>query len=110
MVITQPDNQAILKLPASEPPQILYHFATFSPQTQESHYDERKRANKTYTSQVTESHIDSLINTKHKRMKKMQWTREGAHHVLLQIRAMMASDDWKRNCQATVFSALGAVA
>jgi len=52
-------------------------------------YDERKRANKTYTSQVAESHIDSLINTRHKRTKKMQWTREGAHHVL-QIRAMMA--------------------
>ncbi len=39
----------------------------------------------------------------------MQWTREGAHHVL-QIRAMMASDDWERNCQDTVLSALGAVA
>ena len=72
-------------------------------------YDERERANKTYTSQVAESHIDSLINTRHKRTKKMQWTREGAHHVL-QIRAMMASDDWERNCQDTVLSALGAVA
>ena len=72
-------------------------------------YDERKRANKTYTSQVAESHIDSLINTRHKRTKKMQWTREGAHHVL-QIRAMMASNDWERNCQATVLSALGAIA
>lgn len=72
-------------------------------------YDERKRANKTYTSQVAESHIDSLIKTRHKRTKKMQWTREGADHVL-QIRAMMASDDWERNCQDTVLSALGAVA
>ncbi len=72
-------------------------------------YDERKRADKTYTSQVAESHIDSLINTRHKRTKKMQWTSKGAHHVL-QIRAMMASNDWELNCQATVLSVLGTVA
>jgi hypothetical protein len=72
-------------------------------------YQERDQANRTYTSQVAESHIDSLINARHKRTKKMQWTREGAHHVL-QIRAMMASDDWDRQCQRTVLSALGAAA
>src|SRR5262249_19610398 len=49
------------------------------------HYDTRAQANKTYTSQVAESHIETLINARHKRTKKMQWTREGAHHVL-QIR------------------------
>jgi hypothetical protein len=51
----------------------------------------------------------SQINARHKRTKKMQWTREGAHHVL-QIRAMMASDEWETKCQGAVLAALGAVA
>jgi len=72
-------------------------------------YDAREQANKTYTSQVAESHVDALINARHKRSKKMQWTREGAHHVL-QIRAMMASDEWDSRSQGAVLSALGAVA
>jgi hypothetical protein len=72
-------------------------------------YDAREQANKTYTSQVAESHIDALINARHKRTKKMQWTRAGAHHVL-QIRAMMASDEWESKRQDAVLSALGAVA
>ena len=72
-------------------------------------YEAREQANKTYTSQVAESHIDTLINARHKRTKKMQWTREGAHHVL-QIRAMMASDEWECKRQGAVLSALGAVA
>jgi hypothetical protein len=61
------------------------------------------------TSQVAESHVEALINARHKRTKKMQWTREGAHHVL-QIRAMMASKEWESKCQGAVLSALGAVA
>ncbi len=56
-------------------------------------YDQREKANKTYTSQAAESHIDVIINLRHKRKKKMQWTREGAHNVL-QIRAMMVSKEW----------------
>jgi hypothetical protein len=59
-------------------------------------YSEREKANKVFTSQVAESHIDSMINTRHKRKQKMQWTRKGAHNVL-QIRAMMASNEWKKN-------------
>ena len=57
-------------------------------------YEEREQTNKTYTSQVAESHIDTLINARHKRKQKMQWTREGAHNVL-QIRALMASNEWE---------------
>jgi hypothetical protein len=49
------------------------------------------------------------VPARHKRTKKMQWTREGAHHVL-QIRAMMASEEWETKCQDAVLSALGAVA
>jgi len=71
-------------------------------------YEARAQANKTYTSQVAESHIESLINARQKRLKKMQWTREGAHQVL-QIRAKMESQEWQRQWHVTVLSALGAV-
>ena len=59
-----------------------------------ANYEQREREKKTFTSQVAESHIDTLINARHKRKKKMQWTREGAHNVL-QIRALMVSDEWE---------------
>jgi hypothetical protein len=74
-----------------------------------ANYESRKRANQIYTGQVAESHIDSLINARHKRSGKMQWSREGAHQVL-QIRATMASREWESHWQETVLSALGAVA
>jgi hypothetical protein len=72
-------------------------------------YDERATAHQTYTSQVAESHIDSLINARHKKTGKMQWSREGADNVL-QIRATMASKEWTSQWQSTVLSALGAAA
>jgi hypothetical protein len=72
-------------------------------------YNERDQANKTYTSQVAESHIDSIINARHKKTGKMQWTREGAHNVL-QIRAMIASHKWDAKWQSPVLSALGVAA
>ena len=72
-------------------------------------YDERATAHKTYTRQVAESHIDTLINARHKKTRKMQWSREGADNVL-QIRATMASKEWVSKWQSTVLSALGATA
>jgi len=72
-------------------------------------YDARATAHKTYTSQVAESHIDSLINVRHKKTGKMQWSRAGADNVL-QIRATMASNEWASTWQRTVLSALGAAA
>ena len=72
-------------------------------------YDERATAHQTYTSQVAESHIDTLINARHKKTRKMQWSREGADNVL-QIRATMASKEWVSKWQSTVLSALGATA
>ena len=56
-------------------------------------YEERKNAKQVFTSQTAESHIDTLINERHKRKQKMQWTREGAHNVM-QIRASMESNEW----------------
>jgi hypothetical protein len=72
-------------------------------------YEERDKENKTYTSQVAESHIESIINARHKKSGKMQWTREGAHKVL-QIRGMIASKEWGNRWQSAVLSALKAEA
>jgi hypothetical protein len=69
------------------------------------YYDEREKTGKVYTSQAAESHVDSLINARHKRKQKMQWTREGAHNVL-QIRAKMASKKWSEEWQDAVLTAL----
>jgi hypothetical protein len=68
-------------------------------------YEERNNAKKPYTSQVAESHVDTIINARHKKTRKMQWTREGAHHVL-QIRAMIASEEWSSKWQSAVLSSL----
>ncbi len=57
-------------------------------------YDQRQQSNQTFTSQVAESHIDTVINARHKRDGKMQWSREGANSVL-QIRAAVISAEWQ---------------
>ena len=72
-------------------------------------YEQRKQASLTFTSQVAESHIESLINARQKRSKKMQWSRDGAHQVL-QIRAKMESKEWNTLWQDTVIAALGIAA
>ena len=71
-------------------------------------YNERKEMGKTFTSQVAESHIESIINARHKKSGKMQWSREGAHN-LLQIRSEIISKTWVGQWQQAVISALGAV-
>lgn len=68
-------------------------------------YDQRDKANQTYTTQVAESHIESVINARHRKNGKMQWTREGAHNVL-QIRAMMISKEWENQWLEAVLPAL----
>jgi hypothetical protein len=72
-------------------------------------YQERSNQRETYTSQVAESHVESIINARHKKSGKMQWTREGAHNVL-QIRGKIASNKWSKGWQGPVLSALGVVA
>ena len=72
-------------------------------------YDDRKKANKVYTSHVAESHVGAVINTRHKKTGKMQWSREGAHNVL-QIRAAITSREWTEQWQDVVLTALGAAA
>lgn len=78
-------------------------------QTYIVNYGKRQDSNQTFTSQVAESHIESIINTRHKKTGKMQWSREGAHNVL-QIRAEMISKEWDEHWQEVILSALDAVA
>ena len=59
-------------------------------------YAERKKVGKPFTSNLTDSHIDTIVNARHGRKRKMQWTYEGAHNVL-QIRALMISNEWEEN-------------
>ena len=72
-------------------------------------YEARAQANQTYTSHVAESHIESIINARHRKSGKMQWTREGAHQVL-QIRGLIASNEWDNRWQRAVLSALDVAA
>lgn len=72
-------------------------------------YEAREQANQTYTSQVAESHIESMINARHKKSGKMQWTRDGAHKVL-QIRGLIAGHEWGDRWQGAVLAALDGAA
>jgi hypothetical protein len=72
-------------------------------------YHQREQQGKVFTSQVAESHIESMINDRHKRSGKMQWTREGAHNVL-QIRGKIASNEWRDGWVKPVLLALGVAA
>lgn len=72
-------------------------------------YAARKQADKPYSTQVAESHVESVINARHKKSGKMQWNCEGAHHVL-QIRATLTSKEWTTKWQGVVISALVAAA
>jgi hypothetical protein len=69
------------------------------------HDEERAQEQKTYTSQVAESHIESIINARHNKSGKMQWTRAGAHKIL-QIRGVIASNAWEDRWQVAVLAAL----
>jgi transposase-like protein/translation initiation factor 1 (eIF-1/SUI1) len=48
-------------------------------------YDERKNKNLPFTSQVAESTVENLVNSRCRQTKKMQWLREGTH-TLLQVK------------------------
>jgi len=86
----------------------LYDYLTRN-QAYLVNYEAREQAKQTYTSQVAESHIESIINARHKKSGKMQWTREGAHNVL-QIRGLIASNEWDNRWQGAILSALNVAA
>jgi len=54
-------------------------------------YEERKGLGKTFTTQVTESHIES-INVRHKRVERCNGV--GRAHNVLQIRSEIISKTW----------------
>jgi hypothetical protein len=56
-------------------------------------YSDRKSKKLPFTSSIIESTVESIINERHKKKHKAQWSREGAHNVL-QIRTSIASNDW----------------
>lgn len=55
-------------------------------------YHVRKIRNQTFTSQLAECSVNTIINERQKN-KKMQWTRSGAHNIL-QIRTSLFSNMW----------------
>jgi hypothetical protein len=59
-----------------------------------ANYELRKNSKLPYTSSIIESTIETLVNTRHKKKHKAQWSREGAHNIL-QIRASRASNKWQ---------------
>jgi hypothetical protein len=73
------------------------------------HDEERDNEQKTSTSPVVESHMESIINARHNTSGNMQWTRAGAHKVL-QIRGVIASNEGEDRWQVAVLSALEVVA
>lgn len=56
-------------------------------------YASRKENQLPYTSSIIESSVEQIINERHKKKQKAQWTRQGAHNVL-QIRTSNASNRW----------------
>ena len=56
-------------------------------------YGERKRQGLTYTSNIAEMTVNTLINDRQKGKQKMLWSRDGAHNVL-QIRSSLFSNTW----------------
>ena len=57
-------------------------------------YAERKKKGLIFTSNMAECAVESLINQRCNGKQHMQWSRSGVQPVL-QIRAVIASNDWK---------------
>jgi len=67
-------------------------------------YEERKGLGKTFTTQVTESHIESIINVRHKRVERCNGVGKGAQRSSNPIIQQNLIGQW----QQAVLSALGA--
>ncbi len=59
-------------------------------------YRLRKKAGLSFTSNIAETTVNTLINDRQKGKRKMLWTREGAHNVL-QIRTSSFSNCWRED-------------
>jgi hypothetical protein len=57
-------------------------------------YQQRKKNNKVFTSNLAEATVESLINRRCKGKQHMRWSREGLNPIL-QLRAKIHTDEWK---------------
>lgn len=64
-------------------------------------YHARRLKGLPYTSNLAESSVNSLINSRQKRTQKMQWTRDGSH-AILQIRTSVFSGNWGKDWKQIV--------
>ena len=64
-------------------------------------YEERKEKGLSFTSNLAESTVESLINQRCKGQQHMRWSREGLD-PLLQLRAAITSNDWNANWKTAV--------
>ena len=51
-----------------------------------ANYEERQNNKQPFSSNVAESTVENLVNSRYNQTGKMQWSRDGAHS-LLQVRA-----------------------
>ena len=58
-------------------------------------YEERKNLGLVFTSQLVESTVEDLVNSRCKNNRKATWSREGAHNVL-QIRVAIKNGLWEK--------------
>jgi hypothetical protein len=86
----------------------LIHYLTHN-QEKLVNYEKRYHQGKVVSSQMAESTVESLINQRCKGKRHMQWSREGLHPVL-QLRALIASNDWDTNWEKYVMGAFPSAA
>ena len=68
-------------------------------------YKEREKSGLVFTSQLAESTVESLINSRCKGQQHMRWSREGLS-PLLQLRAAINSkDDWESKWKMAILNA-----
>ena len=58
-------------------------------------YDEKKNNNQPFTSQVAESTVENLVNSRCRQTGKMQWLRDGTHS-LLQVKCAHYSQSFNK--------------
>ena len=69
-------------------------------------YRQHKKNGGIFTSQLTESTVESLINQRCKQQKNMRWSRQGLHY-LLQVRASISnSNGWQEHWECYVSEAM----
>jgi hypothetical protein len=70
-------------------------------------YRDRQKHKLVFTSNLTESTVESLINQRCKGQQHMRWSREGIEPIL-QLRAAITSNDWKYIWKTAVLNSVAA--